>query len=488
MSEALETLDMEKRHEAVVGVVERWLGNPISRALLRLVSGRTRHGNRLDLALRSYVGEDVPEDLSFRDKLASAVTKLVIDRGSKSFGVSRGKMREYLKDPIIRRGVSNVLEGIARYGVRRPFTSVAPFLIVWNYTRLCNQRCKHCYENASPEADTSDELTTEEAKRAVDEFRDEGVVAIAFSGGEPLMRKDIFEVAGYAKEQGFYVAMATNGTLITRDIAKKIKEVFDYVEVSLDGFEETHDEFRGIKGSWRRTCEGIKNCVAEGVDTCVAITATHYNFEEIPELLDFVGEELGAKRAIVFNYVPVRRGREIVKEDLTPEERWCLLEELFKRLVDKNNPMTTYSTAPQYAVVSLELAHAPVVSTHFVSQESMRMMRGKAGALAQFIGGCGAGRLYLGLEPNGDVEPCVFIPIVIGNIREQSLREIWQNSEVLKKIRDRDKFEGCGECKYKYVCGGCRARAYGYFGDLQAADPGCPYNAEYWERVQKRMS
>ncbi len=482
------TIDMSKRHEAVAGTVERWLGNPISRALLRLATGQTGHGSRLDLALRKYIGEEVPGNLGFRDKLASMLVKFVIDRGAESFGVSRGKMRDSLSDPIVRRGIVNVLEGIARYGVKRPFTSIAPFLVVWNYTRLCNQRCKHCYEGASPNADTSDELTTEEAKRVVDDLRDAGVVAIAFSGGEPLMRKDIYEVAGYAKEQGFYVAMATNGTLITKDVARRIKQVFDYVEISLDGFEKTHDEFRGVRGSWRRTCEGIRNCVAEGVDTCVAITATHYNLGEIPDMIDFVEKDLGARRVIVFNYVPVRTGMGIIKEDLTPQERWHLLEDLYSRLIDKDNPMTLYSTAPQYAVISWQFAHGPVIATHFTSEGAMKAMRGKTRALAQFLGGCGAGRLYLGLEPNGDVEPCVFIPITIGNLRKQSLREIWHNSEVLKKIRNRDEFEGCGDCQYKYICGGCRARAYGYFGDLQGPDPACPHNMKYWQKAQEQIS
>ncbi|MEA1904870.1 MAG: radical SAM protein [Candidatus Hadarchaeota archaeon] len=482
------TIDMGKRHEAVAGTVEKWLGNPISRALIRLASGQTRHGSRLNLALKNYVGEEVPEDLGFRDKLASAIVRFVVDRGSESFGVTREKMKESLSDPIIRRGIANVIEGIARYGIKRPFTSIAPFLVVWNYTRLCNLRCKHCYEDASPDADTSDELTTEEAKRVIDELKDAGVVAIAFSGGEPLMRKDIYEVAGYAKKEGFYVAMATNGTLITREVARKIKKIFDYVEISLDGFERTHDEFRGVKGSWKRACEGIRNCVTEGIDTCVALTATHYNLDDIPDVIDFAEKDLGAKRVIIFNYIPVRTGRGIIKEDLTPQERWRLLKDLYSRLIDKGNPMTLYSTAPQYAVISWQFAHGPVIATHFTNEGAMKAMRGKTRVLAQFLGGCGAGRLYSGLEPNGDVEPCVFIPITIGNLKKQSLREIWRNSEVLKKIRNRDEFEGCGDCPYKNICGGCRARAYGYFGDLQAPDPACPYNMKYWQKAQEQIS
>ncbi|KXB03463.1 hypothetical protein AKJ47_02190 [candidate division MSBL1 archaeon SCGC-AAA261G05] len=481
-----ESVDVRRRDEAVAGTVQRWLGNPLSRALLRLVTGRTEHGNRLNIALKKYAGEEVPEDLGFRDKLASMLIGFVIGRGSESFGVSPEEMKETLRDPIIRRGIANVIEGIAQYGIQRPYTSVAPFLVVWDYTRLCNLRCKHCYEDASPDADTSEELTTEEAKQVIDEFKEAGIVAIAFSGGEPLSRDDFFEVAKYAKDQGFFVSIATNGTLITREVANKLKDVVEYAEISLDGFEETHDEFRGIEGCWKRTCEGIRNSVEAGIDTCVALTATHYNLDEISELIEFAEKDLGARKAIIFNYIPVRKGREIIDEDLTPQERWGLLEDLYSKLLDEDNPMTLYSTAPQYAAVSWEFAHGPAIATHFTNEAAMQALQGRTKTLAQFLGGCGAGRLYCALEPNGDVEPCVFIPIKVGNIREQSLREIWQNSEVLDKIRDREHLEGCSDCDYKYICGGCRARAYAYYGDLQGPDPSCPENENYWKELKNK--
>ncbi|KXA97422.1 hypothetical protein AKJ39_03315 [candidate division MSBL1 archaeon SCGC-AAA259J03] len=458
----------------------------MSRAFLRLVTGRTDHGNRLDLALQDYAGMDVSDDLSYRDKLASMLVSFVMDRGSDYFGVDVEEMRETMKDPIIRRGISNVIEGIAEHGIQRPFTSVAPFLVVWDYTSLCNLRCKHCYENASPEADTSEELSTEEAKHFIDEFKRAGGVAIAFSGGEPLMRDDFFEVAKYAKEQNFFVSIATNGTLITKEIAEKLSKIIEYAEISLDGFEETHDEFRGVKGSWKKAYQGIRNSVEAGIDTCVALTATHYNLDEIPELIEFAEEDLGVKKAIIFNYIPVRKGKEIIDMDLSPDERWELLEDLYSKLIDENNPMTLYSTAPQYAAVSWEFAHGPAIATHFTNEAAIRSLRGRTKSLAQFLGGCGAGRLYCAIEPNGDVEPCVFIPIKIGNIREQSLREIWENSPVLRKIRNRDEFEGCGDCDYKYICGGCRARAYGYYDDLQGPDPSCPENEEYWKKIQEK--
>lgn len=479
---------MVKREEAVTGAVQRWLGNPVSKALLRFVCGRSKYGgNRLDVALRRYAGEDIPCD--FRDRIAALVVKLIADRGTNALGYSGESLKKNLKDPVIRRGMVNVLEGVAHYGARRPFTSIAPFLVVWNYTKHCNLRCEHCYENAGPGA-MKDELTTEEAKRVIDEFEDAGVVAIAFSGGEPLLRNDIFEIASYAKSKGFFISVATNGTVITREVAKKMKNVFDYVEISLDGFEEVHDRFRGVPGAWRLTCEGIKNSVAEGIDTCVALTATRSNLQEIPKLVDFIEQELGAKRVIMFNYVPVGRGRDIVDQDLSPQERHKLLNYLYTKMVDSDCKMICYSTAPQYSMISLEFAYgaygaSSIVPTHFTSEGAMRALRGRTKSLADFLGGCGAGRLYCGLEPNGDITPCVFMPIKLGNIRDVRLRDVWHSSELLWKLRDREALKGCGECKYRYTCGGCRARAYGYYGDVQAPDPGCIHNLKYWLELKK---
>ncbi len=476
---------MEEREasqvEFVVKTIERWLGNPLSKALLKSTLKRDKKGEtKLEKALRKYTGEKIEVDwLTFQ------IAKKAIEKGAESLGISKEKIKNSLKAPIIRRGLVNILEGIAYWGVKRPQITAAPFLIVWDVTYACNLKCKHCYASAGKKA--PDELTTKEAKEAIDLFRKIGVVAIAFSGGEPLVRKDIFELIEYAKKRDFYVSMASNGTLITKKIAQKLKEVgLDYIEISLDGFEKTHDNFRGIKGAWKKAVQGIRNCVEVGLDTCVATTATHYNLQEIPKLVDFVEKELKANRFILFNFVPTRRGKEIKEKDLTPKEREELLELLYSKLVDPNCPLDTFSTAPQYAVISARYPTGPAVATHFTNKKALEMLKGKTKALTEFIGGCGAGRLYCGMEPNGDIQPCVFIPIKIGNIKKDDFLEIWRNSPVLKEIRERDKFEGCGTCKYKYICGGCRARAYGYFGNLKGPDPGCFYKKEYWENLNKK--
>jgi radical SAM protein with 4Fe4S-binding SPASM domain len=228
----------------------------------------------------------------------------------------------------------------------------------------------------------------------------------------------------------------------------------------------------------------VKNCVEAKLDTCVATTVTKRNFRDIKKLLEFVEKDLKANRMIAFNFIPARRGKEMMDDDLEPEEREELQNFLYSKLMDSSCRLSVLSTAPQYARIALEFAEGPTVTTHFTNNVAMNM-KGKTKKLGEFIGGCGAGRLYCGLEPNGDIQPCVFIPIKIGNIRNDRLKDVWATSPVLKKIRERDKFIGCGKCEYRFVCGGCRARAYGYFGDLQAPDPGCINNQKYWEMLKR---
>jgi len=464
--------------DAVVNTVRIWLGNPLSRGLMRYIyNGSPQSFNKM---LEKYAELDV--DLSASEKFKYILLERILNIGAKSFGKSEEELRSSLKSPLIRRAIANILGGIAEYGVMRPQTTIAPFLVVWNYTRLCNLKCKHCYENAGPKQD-EDELNTIEAKRVVDEFAEAGVVAIAFSGGEPLMRKDFYEVANHAYKREFYISIATNGTLIDRETAMKLKDSgVQYVEVSLDGLEETHDNFRGVKGAFKKSIEGIKNCIDVGLDVGVATTITKQNMNEVPKLVDML-EGIGVKRFIAFNFIPVGRGKDIVKMDLEPEERKRMLEGLYGKLITPNCRIQTYSTAPQYSVISVNFEGGPIIATHFTNKSAMELLKGKAKALAEFIGGCGAGRLYCGLEPNGDIIPCVFMPIKIGNIRVNRLIDVWRDSPILWKLRNRDELEGCSECEYRYICGGCRARAYAYFNNIQGPDPGCFIKTEYWQKI-----
>lgn len=468
----------------IIEKTKRYMVNPLVKTFLNnITKDCPKCGNRLRLILKNHV-EDVELCLSCR--VLSSILKIFLNNAGRLFGVKKSDIEEVFQHPYMRRAFENVLRGIQIYGVQEPFISYAPFLIVWDFTNKCNLSCKHCYQKAG---ELSKELTTEQAKKLIDELADFGVSVIAFSGGEPLIREDFFEVAKYAKSKDFFISIASNGTLITEDMAKKLKDSgVEYVEISLDGLEKTHDSFRGIKGAFQRTVKGIKNCVNVGLDTCIAMTITKHNFNEVEDVLKFA-KEIGVKRFIMFNFVPVGRGKDIIKLDLSPEEREKILKFLYDRLqADKS--LLTLSTAPQYCRIAMEYIKkyedGVVLPSHFTNETAIKYLRGKTATLANFIGGCGAGRVYGAVEPNGDITPCVFMKIKLGNVLKDSFKAIWLNHLVLKELRDRTKFKGyCGVCEYRSVCGGCRARAYGYFKDLRAPDPGCINNLEYWNEIAK---
>jgi radical SAM protein with 4Fe4S-binding SPASM domain len=427
--------------------------------------------SHLEVALDDFVGRKPEKRPCIKGRLASKVIKTAISNSGKAFGVTIEQLKQGLMDSYVRRGMSNILVGISNFGISKPQTSGAPLLVVWNYTNACNLQCKHCYQNA--DKPTPGELSTEQRKRIVDQMAQENVVAVAFSGGEPLMSRDFFEVVEYAQNSGLYVSVATNGTLINRAVAEKMKKVgVGYVDISLDGANaETHDSFRGVPGCFDKTVSGIKNLAKEGIYTCLATTATKNNLNEIPDIIK-LGKELKVKRITVFNFIPTGRAQAILDFDLSPEERERLLEFLYDELL--KGEINTVSTAPQFARVCLTKSQEGnrdmLAPTHFCAYN----LPGKVKYLTDFIGGCGAGRIYCALQPEGLVTPCVFMPIVVGDLKQQTLEEIWLNSPVLADLRNREKLKGrCGQCQYKYICGGCRARAYGYYQDYLAPDPGC---------------
>lgn len=448
------------------------LENPLLRFVIRFSSrDRSKCGKSyLEIALDDYAG-DQGSSHSPASRVTSWIVGLAIDLGCKAFGVDRNQAREALRIPYFKKGLVNILGGIGKYGVTRPQRLAAPFLVVWNYTNACNLKCRHCYQSA--EKPTPDELSTKERLKIIDQLDKASVASVAFSGGEPLMRKDFFEVAEYAADKGMYISVATNGTLLTKQVIERLKGAgVGYVEVSLDGARrETHEAFRGVSGCFDKTLRGIRNSVEGGLYPCIATTATKHNLYEIPDTVE-LGKNLGVKRIIVFNFIPTGRGETVVDLDLSPTEREQLLKYLYSELV--KGEIEALCTAPQYARVCLQqslITKRDVLSpTHFAAAD----FHGQVKSLADFIGGCGAGTLYCAIQPNGLVTPCVFMPIVVGNLRKESFQDIWLHSKVMNDLRDREKLKGrCGRCPYKYVCGGCRARAYAYYHDYLTPDPGC---------------
>ncbi|MEM1589414.1 MAG: radical SAM protein [Candidatus Bathyarchaeia archaeon] len=390
----------------------------------------------------------------------------------RNLAIERSKVEKILVDPYARRGIKSVVKTFIHLGIRKPLTVYAPFLVVWDFTYRCNLNCKHCYSNASVYA--GKELETKEALKVVDQLADFGVVSLAFSGGEPLMRKDFFEVAKHAVNSGLYVSLATNGTLLNKQTVQRLKEIgIHYVEVSVDGSDaKFHDAFRGVPGAFDLAVQGLKNCVEQDLCASVAVTATKENFKDIPQILE-LAEKIGAKRFALFNFVPTGRGAEMASQDLSPEEREEIMIFLLGRLLS-GSKVAILTTTPQLARVAV--SHQGGLSEVFIPMAHMQTSRvsKKAVALADFIGGCGAGRLYCSISPEGEVHPCVFLPIKVGSLKTDTFGDLWLNSKVFQVLRNRENLKGsCGECQFKYVCGGCRARAYAYTRDILASDPGC---------------
>ncbi|MCS7124119.1 MAG: radical SAM protein [Candidatus Bathyarchaeota archaeon] len=491
--------------------------NPLLRELIsRFDLECPEDGSLLLNSLKDFLGEHVSLCPTCRS-ISRNIARPFYEIGSRLLKTDKDFMRtqfingEYGEAWF--KGFGLMMKGVEKYGIRIPFVPAGPFEVVWNVTYKCNLKCKHCYEDAGNKK--LPELTTDEAKQVVDilsKIAGVGLPALSFSGGEPLARRDFFELAAYAKKRIPYISIASNGTLITKDVAKKIKDVgVDYVEISIDGASsKVHDEFRGIPGAFEKALQGVKNCAEEGIDTCIATVLHRNNFAETEKIIK-LAKELDV-RFMHFNYIPTGRAKAHIELDLTPEERLNILQTIGKEIINlylqaKEEELKKgrsdikvdrfFSTCPQYACVTKELSRQVgqkfMVEAHYAAKKGVENV-------ANFLGGCGAGRLYCALEPNGDIKPCVFFPTnettVLGNILKDNYEEIWDKNPLLWQLRIRETLEtyimdgeelGCGSCPDKYICGGCRARAYSYFkGNVKAPDIGCIRNKPLWEKIMKK--
>ncbi len=454
--------------------IERLLARPEVQRLLRWMTARRRSGRCwLEEFFEAYAAGTLRW---FRPRFA--IPYLLTEYVRRKVGTTRETLaRRVFGNPATRHGLVATARSVGHLGLTRPQRFVAPLMVVWNFTQACNLRCRHCYQNAGRRA--RDELSLDEQRRVVRILAERNVAMIAFSGGEPLMSPTFLPIARYAAAFGMHLTVATNGTLCTPRRVREMAEAgIRYVEISLDSLRpDRHDAFRG-PGAWRRAVAGIRAVVAEPAVRCgVAMTVTRWNLAELEPMLEWCIAE-GVDTFYAFNFIPTGRGRGMVEEDLSPDQREHMLAVLQRYLVEGR--ISIMSSAPQYGRACMELGDPedPVNTGHY-GYGGGRMTR----TLAKYVGGCGAGRCYMAIQPNGDVTPCVFLPIRVGSLRTDSFETIW-NHPVMELLRDRDDRRGhCRTCDYRYHCGGCRARSWGYFGDLREPDPGCKFNRSAWERV-----
>jgi len=439
--------------------------------------------NLIDKVMRKSENGKYLHETLLDDYIAGTITPMekikyfpvfkLLDVIRRAFNREEDLFKEELKSVTVRKIFRNALRSIKHFGLETPQTFADPVMIVWNYTNNCNLRCKHCYQNAGVEGNKYKlkELSTEERFKAIDILAERDIPSIFFSGGEPLIEKDFFEVAEHAKKKGFYLSIASNGTLITEDVAKRIKDIgFGYVQVSLDAASaEKHDAFRGVSGMFDRSVQALKNLIKEGIPGCIAYTHMKWNHNEFPRLVE-LRKQIGAYKIIVYNYIPVGRGG--FEMDPTPEQR----EELFKWMyneIDAGHHIIA-TTSPAFGAYCKMNNASSIVLAHYADLKVKEL-----GVIADIIGGCGAGRAYAALQPNGDLTPCVYMPnTILGNIMTEPFDFLWNEHPIMKTLRDREHIN-C-ECPYEAVCGGCRARALAYFDDLTAPDPECKYNAHHY--------
>lgn len=337
-------------------------------------------------------------------------------------------------------------------------------LVAWETTRSCNLNCIHC-RAAAHNKPYPGELDTAQAFQLMDEIRSLGQAIVILTGGEPLLRPDIFEIARYGTDIGLRMTMAPNGTLVTPENARKMAESgIQRIAVSIDGAtEQVHDEFRAMPGAFAGAMQGIRNAKAAGIEFQVGTTITKKNIDQIPKILD-LAVELGAVAHHIFLLVPTGRGKEI--EEVAIDA--AAYEETLNWFYDQRDkvPLQLKATcAPHYYRILRQRAKEEGKPVNFETHGLDAMTRG-------CLGGIG----FCFVSHTGIVQPCGFLDLPCGDIQKQPFSEIWKSAPHFLTLRDYAKLEGkCGACGYKAVCGGCRARALESTGNYMAEEPLCEY-------------
>ncbi len=357
------------------------------------------------------------------------------------------------------------------HGARHGVTVGSGPVVVWNSTRTCNLKCAHCYMDSDAQK-YQGELTTEEAKRFIDDLAEFRVPVLLFSGGEPLIRPDFFELAEYTAGKGIRVTLSTNGTLITPEVAARLKQIgVGYVGISLDGLRDVNDKFRGKEGAFTAAMRGIQNCVAVGQRVGLRFTINRHNFEELDKIFQFIEDE-NIDRVCFYHLVYSGRGNLMMDEDVTPAESRRAMDTIIRWTRDfeerglKKEILTVDNHCDGVYLYIRALAEDPARAEQIKSLISLN-------------GGNRSGIAFAEVDPSGNVHPDQFTQyITFGNVRERKFGDIWTDisNPVLAGLKDRKPLlKGrCAKCQYLDICNGnFRTRAHAVTGDLWESDPAC---------------
>jgi len=362
-----------------------------------------------------------------------------------------------------------------RYVKGKPADTNRP-IVVWNSTKSCNLKCVHCYIDAQAKKDEG-ELSTEMARAMIDDLAVLKAPVLLFSGGEPFMRTDLFELGKYALSKGLRTVISTNGTLITKETAEKVKDAgFSYVGISLDGLEETNDKFRKQKGAFQKTLLGFRNCISSGVRAGLRFTINKHNFGDIPGIFDLIEKE-GIERACFYHLVYAGRGSAMIKDDLTHQQARDTMDIIFDRTMGlcNKNPDTEILTVDN---------HADGVYLYLRLKKEDKIKAQEVLKLLEINGGNKSGIGIADVDNLGFVHPDQFWRhYSFGNVKTRKFSEIWldESDELLKKLRNRNPLlKGkCGRCRFQNICAGnFRVRAEAFYGDVWQEDPACYLSEE----------
>jgi AdoMet-dependent heme synthase len=364
-----------------------------------------------------------------------------------------------------------------------------PRLIFWESTAGCNLRCIHCRRVTVADQLTPQDLSTPEVFEMIDEIAAVGKPVFVLSGGEPLFRPDIFDIARYATDAGLPVALATNGTLVDDSVAARVKASgVKRVSISFDGADDaTHDVFRGLPGSFDAAINGFRALRRVGLPVQINTTVANHNKAQLNAMLN-LAKELDAVGLHLFLLVPVGCGVEIAEDQMISAREY---EQVLNWLYDTEQAQTDLqlkaTCAPHYFRVMRTRRAAEKrqgIQRELPASHDRQLNGHPHGQMHAATKGCLAGTGVCFVSHRGEVFPCGYLPVEAGNVRQQHFGDIWQDSPLFAQLRDPDQLEGkCGICQFKSLCSGCRARAYGITGNYLAEEPFCAYEPETREVV-----
>jgi Fe-coproporphyrin III synthase len=344
-------------------------------------------------------------------------------------------------------------------------------VVVWNITRACNLKCVHCYAHAT-EGATGDELSTDEGRRMIDDLAGFGAPVLLFSGGEPLVRKDMPELAAYAVEKGMRAVVSTNGTLIDRSTAETLKKIgLSYVGISLDGLEPVNDHFRGVNGAFKKALRGIRNCQEAGIKVGLRFTINRRNAQEIPGIFDLL-EEMEIPRVCFYHLVYAGRGSQLVADDLTHEETRAAVD----LIIDRTQALHAKGKPKEVLTVDNH-ADGPYLYMRMLKENPQRAA--EVLDLLKMNEGNNSGRGIGCVSWDGNVYADQFWRHhSFGNVRQRPFSQIWTQPEdpLLLQLKEKKKYvQGrCAACRWLDICGGnFRVRAEALTGNVWAPDPAC---------------